>query len=460
MKRFPSTTLAVLGASALLLLALGACGDDTEDGSSTDATSTSTGDGTPSSTSNGPGGQGGGGDGGAGTTSSSGGGDPSSSTGTGSGGEGGGAVLPGDYDCSPPGGGDLGTLVATPFVTIPGNPMQLRQAPGDTDRFFVVSKDGVIHVVRDGAVLETPFLDISEAVQDDGEQGLLGLAFHPDYQTNGRFFVHYTDPETHVAEYQVSAANPDVADPEPVGRVIQVEPYQSNHNGGAVEIGPDGFLYASVGDGGEQGDPNCRAQDPTLRAGKILRADISTPGNYAGAANNWPGGDPFVFDVGFRNPWRISFDACTGDLWIADVGQNAWEEVSVHPAGAPASNFGWNMREGAHDYSNDCDPASEEVVEPILDYAHDQAGGNSITGGYVYRGSAIPALRGAYLFGDFTSGRVWSARYQPGDATPVNKTEHAELRLEANRLAAMGQDNSGEIYLLDIAGEVLKIEQQ
>lgn len=459
MKRFPSATTSVLGASALLLLALGACGDDSVDGTMSSGVSSGGGDPTSTSTTT-PTGQGGG-DGGAGTTttSASGGGDPASTSSTGAGGEGGGAVLPGDYDCSAP-AGELGALVATPFVTIPGNPMQLRQAPGDTDRFFVVAKNGVIYVVRDGQVLETPFLDISGPVEDDGEQGLLGLAFHPDFETNGRFFVHYTDPETHVAEYQLSAENPDVANPDPVGRVIQVEPYQSNHNGGAVEIGPDGFLYASVGDGGEQGDPNCRAQDPTLRAGKILRADISTPGAYSGAANNWPGGDAFVFDVGFRNPWRISFDACTGDLWIADVGQNAWEEVSVHPAGAPASNFGWNMREGAHDYSNDCDPASEDVIEPILDYAHDQAGGNSITGGYVYRGSAIPALRGAYLFGDFTSGRVWSTRYAPGDATPVEKTEHAGLRLDANRLAAMGQDNAGEVYLLDIAGEILKIEQQ
>jgi glucose/arabinose dehydrogenase len=338
--------------------------------------------------------------------------------------------------------------------------MQMRQAPGDDDRFFVVTKSGVIYVVRDGVVNETPFLDISDRVEDGGQQGLLGLAFHPDFQANGRFFVNFTSPETYVAEFTVSAGDPDVADPAEVGRVIQSDAFQSNHNGGAVEIGPDGFLYVSVGDGGDQGDPFCRAQDPLLRAGKILRADVTTPGTYSGAPGNWAGGDPYVWDVGFRNPWRISFDACTGDLWIADVGQNAWEEVSVHPAGAPASNFGWNVREGANDYDGGCEAASDDLVEPILDYAHDADGGNSITGGYVYRGSAIPGLRGAYLFGDFGSGRVWSTRWVVGDATPAEKTEHPELRQPGSSLAAMAQDNAGEIYLLGYGGDILKIEEQ
>lgn len=463
MKRF-SIASGLLLPSITVLLVAGACGDDSGEttssaGGGSTGTLATTGTSTSTSTSSSPTtgtGTGTGGDGGGGTGSSTSTTGSTSSTTTGSGGEGG-QVLPGEYNCDAP-EGNLGNLVATPFASDVGTPMQLRQAPGDNDRFFVVSKEGRIFIVQDGAVTGT-FLDISGQVQDGGEQGLLGLTFHSDYQTNGRFFIHYTanDGETYVAEYTVSG-DPNVAGAE-VGRVIQVPAYQSNHNGGAVEFGPDGFLYVSVGDGGEQGDPNCRAQDLSLRAGKILRADVSTPGSYAGAANNFPGADPYVFDVGFRNPWRMSFDPCTGDLWIGDVGQNQWEEITVHPAGAGPLNHGWNMREGAHDYTDDCTPASNELTEPVLDYSH--AGeGNSVTGGFVYRGSAIPALRGAYLFGDFGSGRVWTTRWAPGDAIPAAKTEHTALNLGGNQLAAFGQDNAGEVYLLAISGDIFRVDQE
>ncbi len=462
MKSFTSA-LGLAVPTLAVFLAAGACGDDSGEttasgGGSTGTLTTSSTSGT--STSSPTTGTSGDGGGGAGNPTNSGGGTQTStttSTTTGSGGEGG-QVLPGDFDCTDP-VGEIGNLVATPFATIPGNPMQLRQAPGDTDRFFVVGKSGTIYVVRDGAVTGT-FLDISGQVEDGGEQGLLGLAFHTDYQTNGRFFVHYTanNGETYVAEYTVSA-DPDVANTTEVGRVIQAPAYQGNHNGGAVEFGPDGFLYVSVGDGGEQGDPNCRAQNLTLRAGKVLRADISTPGTYPGAANNFPGADEYVYDVGFRNPWRMSFDVCNGNLWIGDVGQNEWEEVTVHPAGAAPLNHGWNMREGAHDYSSDCTPASNTLTEPVLDYSHNGEG-NSITGGFVYRGTRIPALRGSYVFGDFGSGRVWTTRWAPGDAIPAAKTEHPNLNLGGNTLAAFGQDNGGEVYLLDIGGDILRIDQE
>lgn len=475
MKSFPSAIGLALPTLTLFLVA-GACGDDsgetTGSGGGTTGTSTSSSSPTTSTSSSPTTGTSGEGGSGAGNPTNSGGGSPTSSSSSGSGGDGaGGQILPGDFDCTDPVGA-LGNLVATPFVAlgehpdcdpgqggVPCNPMQFRQAPGDTDRFFAVAKKGKIYVVRDGAVTGT-FLDISGQVADDGEQGLLGLAFHSDYETNGRFFVNYTanNGETYVAEYTVSG-DPDVANTTEVGRVIQAPGYQSNHNGGAVEFGPDGFLYVSVGDGGEQGDPNCRAQNLSLRAGKILRADISTPGTYPGAANNFPGADEYVFDVGFRNPWRMSFDVCNGNLWIGDVGQGEWEEVTVHPAGAPPLNHGWNMREGAHDYSNDCTPASNDLTEPVLDYSHNGEG-NSITGGFVYRGSSIPALRGAYLFGDFGSGRVWSTRWAPGDAIPAAKTEHPDLNLGGNSLAAFGQDNAGEVYLLDIGGDILRIESE
>ncbi len=464
MKRFSPSTL--IGGS-FVVLAVVACGDDSSETTAATTSSSTTTTGTSFPTS-GPGGQGGNGDGGESSSSTGGEGPGPTTTGTGGAtGTGGGAsdcdltaVLPGEYDCTCPEGA-VGNLVAEPFVTVSGNPLQLRQAPGDTDRFFVVTKAGVILVVKNGVVSDAPFLDISDRVEDDGEQGLLGLAFHADYETNGRFFVNFTSPETYVAEFEVSVDDPDVANPTEVGRVIQEQAFQSNHNGGAVEFGPDGFLYVSVGDGGEQGDPNCRAQDLTLRAGKILRADIATPGTYSGAAGNFPGADEYVYDIGLRNPWRMSFDACTGHLWIGDVGQGAHEEVTVHPAGGDPLNHGWNTREGANDYPSDCDLATNDLTEPVLDYPHDSPdGGNSITGGYVYRGSAIPGLRGAYLFGDFQSGRVWSTRWEAGEAIPSSKTEHLGLAQPGNTLAALGQDNQGEIYLLQIGGEILKVVEQ
>jgi glucose/arabinose dehydrogenase len=460
MKRFSPSFL--VGFSAVALLAV-ACGDDSGETTAATTTSSSTGG---STTSGGQGGEGEGGDTSSSTTSNGGEGPgPATTTGNGGGGTGGEAacvdltpVLPGDYDCTCPEGA-LGNLVTEAFATIDGNPMQMKQAPGDTDRFFVVKKGGQIVIVRNG-VEEGTFLDLSTRVEDDGEQGLLGLTFHEDYATNGRFFVHFTSPETYVAEFTVSEEDPDVASETEIGRVIQVDAFQTNHNGGAVEFGPDGFLYVSVGDGGDQGDPFCRAQDLTLGAGKILRANVATPGTYSGAAGNFPGADEFVFDIGFRNPWRMSFDACSGDLWIGDVGQNAFEEITVHPAGEPPLNHGWNTREGANDYATDCVPATDDLHEPVLDYAHDADGGNSVTGGYVYRGAAIPALRGAYVFGDFGSGNVWSTRWVAGDPIPAAKTEHDGLQQAGNSLAAFAQDNAGEIYILQIGGTILKIVEE
>lgn len=460
MKSFASAL--ILGAAAITLLAAGACGDDSETsstatggGSSTSASSAASsptsGPGSPSSS---------------GSSSNDGGGTPATSTGegaggpgsTGAGGDGAGPpVLPGDFDCNPA-EGDLPNLVKQTFATIPGTPLQMRQAPGDNDRYFVVAKNGVIYVVQDGVVNETPFLNIDPLVVDSSEQGLLGLAFHPDYQENGRFFVNYTSGpdnpgETYVAEYTVSD-DPNVANPTEVERIIQAPAFNDNHNGGAIEVGPDGFLYVSVGDGGNQGDGDCQAMDLDSRLGKILRADISTPGASAAAPNGFPGADEYVYNVGFRNPWRMSFDVCNGNLWIGDVGQGAWEEIDVQPPGAGPQNFGWSVREGAHDYTNACPQLEAPYVEPVLDYSHDGEG-NSVTGGYVYRGSAIPALRGSYIFGDYGSGRVWITQYRVGQPLPGAKIEIPSL--QTGGVVAFAQDNQGEVYILHQGGEISRI---
>ncbi len=461
----------VLGAAATALLASAACGDDSETsstaaggGSSTSASTSS------SSPTSGPGATTGSSSDGGGTPTAStgeGAGDPAGTGSTGSGGEGG-SFLPGDFDCSAP-TGELPALVRAPVGTVTGTPLVLRQAPGDpAGRYFVATKDGYIYILEDGVQREEPFLDISGRVYNGSESGLLGLVFSPDYATTGRYFINYNSApdgggETYVAEYTVSADDPNISNTEEIGRVIQAPAFEGNHNGGSIEIGPDGLLYVSVGDGGDQGDPFCRAQDLQNRGGKILRADISTPGTYPGAAGNYPGADAYVFDIGFRNPWRMSFDVCRGDLWIADVGQDSWEEVSVHPDGDGPSNFEWNIVEGTNpfdcsNYVPACNPvcqsAGGDLIGPILEYSH-QGEGNSVSGGFVYRGSAIPALRGAYIFGDYGSGRIWTTRYVPGDATPAAKTEISSL--QTGGVVAFGQDNSGEVYILHQGGEIFRI---
>jgi len=459
MKSFSSAL--ILGATGLAILSTAACGDDTENsstgggGGGTPTSSASTATSSPTSSSG---------------SSSDGGGTPSSSssssnggagpgpTSTGSGGDGAGGTGPvGEFDCSAP-SGDLPALATQDVVTVSGVPLQMRQAPGDNNTIYVGTQDGRIVIVRDGAELPTPFLDISDRVRSGGEEGFLGFAFHPDYATNGRFFVNYTADEgggeTYVAEYTVSE-DPDLANTTEVGRVIEAPAYEGNHNGGAIEFGADGALWVSVGDGGGSNDQQCLAHDLDARAGKILRANISTPGTYSAAEGNFPGADEYVFDVGVRNVWRMSFDVCTDDLWLADVGQGAWEEVNVQAPDDGPQDFGWSAREGAHGFNSGCPALPGPYAEPILDYDHGE--GNSITGGYVYRGSAIPALRGAYIFGDFGSGTVWSTRYAPGDATPVQKSALAGLAQGGGGLVSFGQDNRGEVYILLGGGAIRRI---
>ncbi|MDH4133060.1 MAG: PQQ-dependent sugar dehydrogenase [Gemmatimonadota bacterium] len=334
-------------------------------------------------------------------------------------------------------------------------PVFLTAPPGDTARLFVVEKSGAIRIIRNRSVLAAPFLDLTDSVSRGSEQGLLGMAFSPDYATSGRFYVSYTrlNGSSVIARYQVSG-NADLADPASGFTLLTVPQPYSNHNGGMIAFGPDGYLYVGLGDGGSGGDPQGTGQDRSDLLGSILRLDVSGSGTYT-----IPGSNPYVntayrgelWNWGLRNPWRFSFDRQAGDLYIADVGQNAWEEVNVQPAGsAGGENYGWNLMEGTNCYTSGCSPAG--LTLPVLDYGHNQ--GCSVTGGYVYRGSAIPALVGHYLYADYCNGWVRSFQYQGGQA--ANRLDRAELRPGGN-ITSFGEDARGELYILTDNGRVQRI---
>jgi glucose/arabinose dehydrogenase len=348
---------------------------------------------------------------------------------------------------------------------------------GDPDRAYIVQQRGRILVLdlTTDTVLPTPFLDLSGRVSQAGnERGLLGLAFHPDYQNNGLFFVDYTDINTGatvIAQFGVSG-DPDVADPASFLQLLTFAQPFSNHNGGWIGFGPnDGLLYISAGDGGSGNDPGNRAQTITgMLLGKILRIDVDGddfPGdsgrNYAiPLTNPFVGvtGDDEIWDYGLRNPWRSTFDRATGDLWIADVGQNAIEEIDFEPANSPGgNNYGWRCMEGSSCTGlTGCTCNGPGLVLPIHEYTH--AEGCSVTGGYVYRGAAIPHLRGTYFFSDFCSATLWSFRYDG-----LNKTEFADRTAELapgggaaiNSVASFGEDAAGELYICDLGGEVFRV---
>src|SRR5690606_13084652 len=277
------------------------------------------------------------------------------------------------------------------------------------DRLFVVEQRGTVRVVRDGEVLPEPFLDVTDRVRSGGERGLLGLAFPPDFAATGRFYAYYIDLNGDSVLSRFLAEG-DAADPASEQVLLtQVQPY-SNHNGGQLAFGPDGYLYLGLGDGGSGGDPQGNGQPLDTLLGKVLRLDVSGDRAEAPADNPFvrrEGARPEVWAYGLRNPWRFSFDRGTGDLYIADVGQNAFEEVNLLPAGSGPLNFGWNAWEGSRRFSRTA-PFSD-VTFPIAEYTHD-GGHCSITGGYVYRGRDIPALDGVYLFADYCSGVLWGLR--------------------------------------------------
>jgi len=345
------------------------------------------------------------------------------------------------------------------------HPVYVTHAGDGSGRLFIVEQPGRIRVVQQGRMLEAPFLDLTDLVRYGGEQGLLGLAFHPSYKANGRFVVNYTrrpDGATVVAEFRVSA-QPNVARTAEKQLLVIPQPY-ANHNGGMVEFGPDGFLYIALGDGGSGGDPGNRGQNTNELLGKLLRIDVdrgapaSTPGgapygipkDNPFAADSGPvrrslgyGARPEIFAYGLRNPWRFSFDRQTGELWAADVGQNAWEEIDIIKRGG---NYGWRTMEGAHCFSPRDGCARDGLILPVVEYAHEK-GRCSITGGYVYRGARLPALHGAYLYGDYCSGEIFSL------------TNGAQRTLLATglQIASFGQDEEGELYVVGHGGTIHRI---
>src|SRR3954462_10530378 len=339
------------------------------------------------------------------------------------------------------------------------NPLYLTTAPGDASRLFIVEQTGAIRIVKDGNLLPTPFLDINSKISSGGEQGLLGLAFDPDYAASGRFVVHYTDPagDTHLLLYTVSS-DPDVADATSEQVILTADQPYDNHNGGQILFGPDGFFYMGLGDGGSANDPEGRAQNLGDLLGSILRLHLHGAAPYAVPPDNpfvgQPGVQPEVWSYGLRNPWRFSFDRATGDLYIADVGQNNVEEVDVAPAAGgvgKGANYGWSIMEGDQCYGGgQCDHAG--LTLPTFQYSH--AEGCSIIGGGVYRGSVIPALEGLYFYGDFCQGWAHSFRYVGGMATEV--TDWPALRTAAP-LTSFGEDAAGELYVLENSGRVSKI---
>jgi glucose/arabinose dehydrogenase len=337
------------------------------------------------------------------------------------------------------------------------SPLAVTGADDGRRWLYVVEQGGRILVRRETAGAWRTFLDISDRTEGGGEQGLLGLAFHPRYEANRRFFVNYTDlaGDTVIAEYRRSRRDRATARAASERVILRVDQPFANHNGGGLVFGPDGMLYLALGDGGSAGDPQNNGQRTDTLLGKILRVDVTGRADaYAIPEDNPFAGNPTargeIWDYGLRNPWRISFDRATGALWIGDVGQNEWEEVNREPAGSPGGvNYGWRIKEGRACYPTgaECDVAGtvEDMQDPLAVYSHDH--GCSVTGGYVYRGRAFPDLAGNYFFGDYCSGTIWAV-----DAGGRDRQDPVELLDTDLSISSFGEDDRGELYLTDLAG--------
>lgn len=336
-------------------------------------------------------------------------------------------------------------------------------APGDgSGRLFVVEQAGVIRVVSDNTLLTRPFLDIRARISSGGERGLLGLAFHPDFPTDPRFLVNYTDldGDTVIAEYRLDAGQPSIGDPQSERILLQIDQPFPNHNGGAVVFGPDGMLYIATGDGGSGGDPQGNGQRLDTLLGKVLRIDVDRPPDGVGEPYRVPADNPFVATAGalpeiwltgLRNPWRMRFDPETADLWIGDVGQGEWEEIDVARAGESGLNYGWNRMEGFHCFepSRGCDEAG--LTLPIAEYGHDL--GCAIVGGVVVRDPAQPLLDGGYLFSDACSGNLWLL-----DPAGAGRREPVLVRGSGRSISSIAQDEDGTVVATDlVTGELVTI---
>ena len=346
-----------------------------------------------------------------------------------------------------------------PVVTGLSQPLFLTHAGDGSGNLFIVQKGGQIRTASNGSVRPEPFLDITQLVGSRGsEQGLLGLAFHPNFRNNRWFYVNYTDRggNTVIARYVAGAgqATVDAATAKPILAFDQPYP---NHNGGMLAFGPDGKLWIGTGDGGSGGDPHGNGQNKGHLLGKMLRIDVGSGDPYGIPSDNPYAGDPTarpeVWATGLRNPWRYGFDRATGDLWIADVGQNAWEEINRIPAGSRGGlNFGWNRMEGAHCYPaarQGCDQTG--LVLPVAEYSRND--GCSVTGGYVYRGRTQPAMQGRYFFSDFCSGKLWGLE-QASDGS----WRRSQLASAGAGIASFGEDEAGELYAINLNnGTVYKL---
>lgn len=356
-------------------------------------------------------------------------------------------------------------LALAPVVQGIDLPLFATHAGDGSGRLFVVEKGGSIQVVIDGNVLTTPYLDLKNRVNSGGsEQGLLGLAFAPNFVQSGHFFVNYTDfkGETVVSRFQAANPRDNRVDPASEFPILVLAQPARNHNGGMLAFGPDGYLYIGTGDGGAANDRFENGQNPQSLLGKMLRLDVTSdptqaytiPADNPWVTADWNGQDvrDEVWAMGLRNPWRFSFDRLTGDLWIGDVGQNTYEEINVVTADHGSGlNFGWPIMEGTHCFPDraTCDSSGLEI--PITDYSH-QVGGCSVTGGYVYRGEQFPQLTGIYLFGDFCTGNVW-AIWPLADSTWTT-----ELMLRSGiQISSFAEDAAGELYTTDLAGTLYQI---
>jgi glucose/arabinose dehydrogenase len=319
------------------------------------------------------------------------------------------------------------------------SPVHLAAAPGEPRRLYVVEQGGTVRVIDRGRVRAGVFLDIRNLTEGGGEQGLLGLAFDPAYAKNRFLYVNYTDNggDTRVVRYRTNGQR---ALPGTARQLLRVDQPYSNHNGGGLAFGPDGFLYVGLGDGGAGGDPEGRAQNMNTYLGKMIRLNVRRSGSA-----------PEIVGLGLRNPWRYSFDRATGDLYIGDVGQGAVEEVDYTPRQSPGlENYGWDLFEGSRRFEEG-QPGPGQLVFPVFEYG--RAGGNcTVVGGYVYRGKARPAERGRYLLGDYCSGTVWSFRVRAGEASGVRRE-----RFRIPDLTSFGEDLAGELYATSLSGTVYRL---
>ncbi|MBN1217466.1 MAG: PQQ-dependent sugar dehydrogenase [Anaerolineae bacterium] len=351
------------------------------------------------------------------------------------------------------------SLNLTPVAEGFQRPTFVNHAGDGSGRLFVVEQTGKILIIKDGRVNPTPFLDIVAMVGSNAnEQGLLSVVFHPDYTHNGFFFVNYTNKQGHttIARYQASD-NPDAANPDSGKIFLTIEQPYGNHNGGQLAFGPDGYLYVGMGDGGSANDPHNNGQSLDTLLGKILRLEVDKANPYGVPSDNPFVGRsdarPEIWSYGWRNPWRFSFDSTTGDMYIADVGQNQYEEVNVELAGTSGGqNYGWRLMEGRHCFNPaNCDPTSLDVVLPVAEYDHTQ--GCSVTGGYVYRGRLHPNLTGTYFYADYCSGLIWGLR-QETDGSWSQAQLH---QLTGTNISSFGVDEAGEIYVVNHQGNIWQL---